>query len=137
MLSWPGGTINIQRYESVAGGLNSPPTATQPQNGWWWNPGEGGRGFFFETQAATLYACGSMFFDSGLPAWYITGGGLVANSYMGSWTSFAGGQALTAPYRPPGGSFNWGSVSIQFASPTTGTLTLPDGRQIPIRRYTF
>ena len=37
-LTWPGGTIPIQRYEFVTGGLNLPPTGTQPQSGYWWNP---------------------------------------------------------------------------------------------------
>jgi hypothetical protein len=28
-------------------------------------------------------------------------------------------------------------MTIQFTSPTTGVMTLPDGRSIPIQRYTF
>ena len=35
---------------SVPGGLAGPPLAGQPENGWWWNPAESGRGFFIEWQ---------------------------------------------------------------------------------------
>src|ERR1019366_3905152 len=111
---------------------------TQPQNGWWWNPSEGGRGFFLEVQLGFLYLSGSMYDSSGNAAWYVSGPApLTNNAYMGNWVSYTGGQSLTGTYKSPTESANNGNVTIQFSSPNAGTLTLPDGRQIAIQRYSF
>ena len=137
-LTWPAGTIPIQRYEFTSGGLTSPPTATQPQSGYWWNPAEGGRGYTIEVQNNTAFIAAYMYDASGNPVWYASGpAALVGNAYQGSWTVYQGGQTLTGTYRAPTATTTAGSLTIQFASPSTATLTLPDGRQIPIQRYAF
>jgi len=43
-LIWPGGTVPIQRFNILPNGLNLTEQANQPENGWWWNPNESGRG---------------------------------------------------------------------------------------------
>jgi hypothetical protein len=48
-----------------------------------------------------------------------------------------GGQTLTGAYQPATGVSDVGSLTIQFSSPTAGMLTLPNGRQIPIQRFSF
>jgi len=47
---WPGGIVPIQRFAFAPDGLTAPPQAGVPESGWWWNPGEDGRGFFIEFQ---------------------------------------------------------------------------------------
>jgi alpha-tubulin suppressor-like RCC1 family protein len=138
-LTWPGGTIPITRYPFATNGLSSPPTATQPQTGWWWNPSEGGRGFSIEIQDNTAFVAAYMYDASGNPVWYAAGPATLSsgNVYQGSWTSYAGGQTLTGSYQSPTSTTNAGSLTIQFSSTTAGTLTLPDGRQISIERFGF
>jgi len=138
-MTWPGGTIPIQRYEFVTNGLSSPPTSTQPQTGWWWNPSEGGRGFSVEVQANNAFIASYMYDGSGNPVWYASGPAALTNNniYQGNWTSYMGGQTLTGTYHPATGTSNAGNLTVQFASPTSGTMTLPDGRQIPIQRFSF
>lgn len=139
MLTWPGGTIPIQRYQFTPGGLGSPPTATQPQTGYWWNAAEGGRGYTIEVQNNIAFVAAYMYDASGNPVWYASGPARLTgnNTYQGNWTIFTGGETLTGTYQPPTGSADAGSLTIQFTSATAGTLTLPDGRQIPIQRYAF
>jgi len=137
-LTWPGGTIPIERYEFTPDGLTSPPTAAQPQTGYWWNPAEGGRGYTIEVQSNIAFVAAYMYDNAGNPVWYASGPAtLVGNAYQGSWTLYAGGQTLTGLYQSPAGTTTAGSLTVQFASATSGTLTLPDGRQIPIQRYSF
>jgi hypothetical protein len=138
-LTWPGGTIPIQRYEFVTNGLNLPPTATQPQTGWWWNPSEGGRGYSVEVQGNTAFIASYMYDGNGNPVWYAAGPAALTsgNVYQGNWLSYTGGQTLTGTYQSPTGSTPAGGLTIQFSSPSTGSLALPDGRIINIQRFTF
>ncbi len=137
-LTWPGGTIPIQRYEFTANGLNSPPTATQPQTGWWWNPREGGRGFSVEVQNGSAFIATYMYDGAGNPVWYAANPTLLVNNvYIGSWTSYLGGQTLSGTYHSPTGTATAGSLTIQFSSPTTGLVTLPNGALTAIERFPF
>jgi hypothetical protein len=136
---WPGGTVAIERQPFVPNGLAAPPQAGLPQSGWWWNPAESGRGFFIEWQAGYADIAGYMYDEQGRPTWYIAA--LPTPDPMritGNWWTFAGGQAMGQPYRPATRtSDNAGALDIQFASATTATLTLPDGRRIPLVRQEF
>ncbi len=137
-ITWVGGTIPIERFEFVTGGLGVPPTAVQPQTGWWWNPGEGGRGFFVEVQNNQALIATYMYDNGGNPVWYDSGpAALPGNIYQSNWNAYTGGQTLTGTYQAPTGPTNAGALTIQFASPTSGTLTLPNGRQIPLVRFPF
>ena len=82
---------------------------------------------------------GYMYDAAGNPTWYIT---VVETPnplrIAGNWWTFANGQATTGPYRPATRtSDNAGAVAIDFSSPTTATLTLPDGRRVPLVRQAF
>jgi hypothetical protein len=137
-LTWPGGTIPIEKYAFVPNGLSLPHAAAEPEPGWWWNPKEGGRGYSVEVQGGNAYIASYMYDTSGNSVWYAAGPApLTANAYLGNWTAYTGGQTLLGSYQPPTGTSNAGSLTIQFTSRTTGTLTLPDGRQIPIERFSF
>ena len=138
-LTWPGGTIPIERYAFVTNGLNLPPTASQPETGWWWNANEGGRGFSVEVQNGTAFIATYMYDGAGNPLWYLSGPSALTsgNAYQGTWTAYTGGQTLTGAYKSPTGTANAGNLTVQFTSSTAGTLTLPDGRQIPLVRFPF
>ncbi|HWQ94115.1 MAG TPA: hypothetical protein VN418_01260, partial [Gammaproteobacteria bacterium] len=73
------------------------------------------------------------------PVWYISAGNMSsAMLYQGKWEQYANGQTLTGIYKKPDQvSGDVGNITIQFTSRSTATLTLPDGRQIPLTRYRF
>ncbi|MBU0592632.1 MAG: S8 family peptidase [Gammaproteobacteria bacterium] len=138
-LSWPGGTIQIERFEIVANGVDAPPAAFQPESGWWWNSAESGRGFALEIQDGTLFMAGYMYDAQGKPIWYSSAGKMTsANSYSGTWIQWANGQTLSGSYKPPSiVNPNVGSIRLLFTSTTSAILTLPDGRQIALARFLF
>jgi DNA-binding beta-propeller fold protein YncE len=140
-LTWPGGTIAIQRYDFNNGGIYNPVPATQPQSGYWWNPAEGGRGYTIEVQNGTAFIAAYMYDAGGNPVWYASGPatltGTGSNTYQGTLSAYSGGKTLTGNYQSPSGTSSVGNITIQFTSFNTATLTLPNGRQIPIQRYAF
>lgn len=138
-LTWPGGTIPIERFNIVANGVNAARASFQPETGWWWNPGESGRGFALEIQNGVMFMAGYMYDTAGNPLWYSSANQMSSqNLYQGNWVQYANGQTLMGAYRPPVvANSNAGSLQIQFQSTTTGILTLPDGRAIPISRFRF
>lgn len=138
-LTWPGGSVPLQRFEIVPGGLAAPPAAFQPESGWWWNASESGRGFALEIQNGSLFLGGYMYDWNGNPVWYVSSGALARpDFYQGNWILYGNGQTLTGAYRPPVElNPGAGSVALQFSGTQTATLTLPDGRQIPLTRFQF
>ncbi len=137
LLTWIGGSVPIERFDYA--GLGSPAIASAPQNGWWWNAAESGRGFSLEVQGATLFVAGYMYDSTGFPVWYVSVGTLsAAGTYQGTWMQFANGQTITGAYRPPTlVNANAGALTVQFADAQNATLTLPDGRAIPLTRFRF
>lgn len=120
-LTWPGGTIAIERQVFATGEASFQPT------GWWWNPDESGRGFCIEVQGGFLFMAGFMYDEPGNPVWYISAGKLTTpKSYLGSLLSVNGGQTMGGPYKPPLAETPVGTVAIEFASLEEATLTFTE-----------
>lgn len=138
-LTWPGGTVQLTRFSFATDGLLSPPNSTQPQTGYWYNPAEPGRGYTIELQNDTMFLAAYMYDGSGNPVWYASGPSTLigTSTFEGTLTEFSGGQSLGGSYKAPTGAAAVGMVTIQFTSATTGKLTLPNGTQIPIQRFSF
>ncbi|MEJ0044958.1 MAG: hypothetical protein WDN04_01495 [Rhodospirillales bacterium] len=138
-MTWPGGTTPIQRFDIVTGGSAATPPDGTPQRGYWWNPNEAGRGFSIEIQNGTMLVAGYMYDANGNPIWYLSQGPMASASlYQGTWVQNGFGQTLTGAYHAASVvNSNVGALTIQFSSATAGTMTLPDGRQIPIQRFGF
>jgi hypothetical protein len=138
-ITWPGGTVPIQRFDIVPNGSTTAQPATNPQTGWWWNEQESGRGFAIEVQNGTLWLAGYMYDATGNPTWYLATGPMTGSSeFQGEWAVFGFGQTLTGPYLPPTvTNASGGAVTLQFTNPSVATLTLPDGRQVPFERFNF
>ncbi|MCU6432729.1 hypothetical protein LPB67_02920 [Undibacterium sp. Jales W-56] len=139
-LTWPGGTIPIERFDIVPSGASSVSPAGSPETGWWWNASEGGRGFSVEIQNGTMFLAGYMYDSGGNPIWYASGPTAMVNqyNYQGKWQQYGNGQTLTGLYKPASVvNGNAGSVSLTFNSPTTATLILPNGVSIPLSRFNF
>jgi hypothetical protein len=138
-ITWPEGTIPIERFDIVSGGSSATPPAGTPQAGWWWNPSESGRGFSLEIQKGTMLIAGYMYDAGGNPIWYSSQGTMTGtDTYQGNWVQFGYGQTLTGSYEAPViVNADVGALTIQFSSATAGNMTLPDGRVIPIERFLF
>ena len=132
-MRWPGGDLALVRFQF---GNTAPET---PESGWWWNPAESGRGFSIEIQGNVIFVAGYMYEDSGKPIWYTASGTLTSPTrFSGRWERFRDGQGIGQPYRQPTTiTPDAGSVLFNFLTPTTGQLTLPNGRVIAVQRFGF
>jgi hypothetical protein len=133
-------TTTIERFPIVSGGLTAPPMRSfEPETGWWYNPAEGGRGYFIENQRGTMFFAGYMYAANGKPIWYVnTFKTTSPKSAAGQLAQFAGGQTLGGTYKAASvANAAVGAVSLSFSSSIAGTLTLPNGKVIPIQRYRF
>ncbi len=138
-LVWPGGSIPIERFNIVTGGLAAQPQVNQPESGWWWNAAEDGRGFFIEWQNGWADLAGYMYDDAGNPIWYIS---VYATpnplAFGGNWWQYGNGQTLSGAYRPATRvNENVAPVTVQFSGPETAIMTLPGGRTTTLTRYRF
>jgi hypothetical protein len=138
-ITWPGGTLPIQRYDFGPGGSAATQPAGTPQAGWWWAPTQGGRGFAIEIQGNMMFLAGYMYDSAGNAIWYASGpapmNGMI---YQGTWSQLANGQTLTGAYQPATVlNADVGPVTIIFTSTTTGSMTFPNGLTVSIERYAF
>ena len=138
-MTWPGGTVPIERQNLVPGGLAAAPQANVPETGWWWNPQESGRGFFIEWQKGYADIAGYMYDDNGNPVWYIAVYETAnARAFTGNWWTFANGQSMGGTYRAATQtSNNVAPLTINFSGPDTAVMTLPNGRTTNLVRQRF
>ena len=116
--------------------------AFSPQSGWWWNTAEGGRGYFVDMQASSIYFTGFGYTAAGGETWYLASGDVYASGvgstcvFNGALQSFAGGQTLTGAYHGPASATDMGNVSISFSDATHATASLP-GETLALQRYVY
>jgi hypothetical protein len=139
MLTWPGGTIPIERFDFGPGGSEAAQASGAPQTGWWWNANESGRGFAVEVQGGTLFFAGYMYDAVGNPVWYVATGAMGGtDSFQGDFAQYANGQTLTGSYQAPVIlNSDAGAITVQFTGTTSATLTLPNGNSIPLTKFDF
>ncbi len=138
-MTWPGGSVDWVRMPVAPGAGIVPAQTGAPESGWWWYDQESGRGFAIDFQADYMFMAGFMYADDGEPTWYVTNGRMLTpTTYVGPWAAFKDGQAMGQAYRPPTRVLpDAGTMTLAFSDRTHGTLTLPDGRVIPITRFPF
>jgi hypothetical protein len=138
-MTWPGGTVPIERQNLVPGGLVAAKQASVPESGWWWNPQESGRGFFIEWQKGFADIAGYMYDDAGNPVWYIAVYETPnARAFSGSWWTFANGQSIGGTYRAATRtSDNFAPLTVTFSGPENAVMTLPNGRTTALTRQRF
>ena len=85
-----------------------------PQNGWWWNPQESGRGYSIEIQGDSLFMAGYLYENDGHATWLVSGGLMQnATTYAGRLLAFSNGQTLTGDYKAPSAPSDAGAVHQQ------------------------
>lgn len=138
VLNWPGGWVLLERASLRSDGALLPPRSGAPQAGFWWAPEESGRGYVLDIQDDQVFLAGYMYDAAGEPLWYLAVAALNAqlNNFSTRWLEFAGGQTLTGPYQPNRLlNDNVGALVIEFDTPRSATLVLPDGRRQRIVRF--
>jgi hypothetical protein len=138
VLNWPGGWVLLERASLRPDGVLLPPRNGAPEVGFWWAPEEDGRGYVIDIQDDQVFMAGYMYDAAGEPLWYIAVAALNArlDNLSTRWLEFAGGQTLTGPYQPNRlVNGNVGPLVIEFDTPRSATLVLPDGRRQRIVRF--
>ena len=121
-LTWPGGTVAIERQIY---GTGDPPFDLD--NGWWWNPDESGSGYSVEVQGTNLFVVGFMYGYDGRPVWYYSAGPMSSNTtYHGDVLQFANGQTMGGPYHPPSAPVKIATLDIEFTAQNEATTTFTD-----------
>jgi hypothetical protein len=138
---WPGGSVPIERFNIVPNGLTLAAGTNQPEGGWWFNPSEGGRGFFLEWQGGELFMAGYMYDDNGNPIWYLSSNTVQSTNlqaYSNTWWQYANGQTLTGAFKPASQiNNNVAPVTITFQGSENAIMTLPNSRTTALRRFRF
>jgi hypothetical protein len=129
---------NIERFPINNGAVLAPMPGS-PQTGWWWNAGEGGRGYFIELQDNYAFIAAYMYDTDGKPAWYVSQDRVMSSTlYQGALAVYGRGQTLGGRYASPVVmTSNAGNIVLKFFSATSGQLILPSGITVAIERYTF
>ena len=131
-------SIAIERFAFASGGTGLASRPTQPGTGWWWNSAAGWRGCFIEVQGSSMFLVNFTYDADGRPVWSASQSRLLDDTaFQGTLTWHTGGQTLGGRYTPPGMAGPIGTVSVGFTSPVTGTLALPDGTTMAIRKIDY
>ena len=121
-LTWPGGTVAIERQIY---GTGDP--LFDLDNGWWWNPDEDGSGYSVEVQGSNLFLVGFMYGDDGRPVWYYSAGPMSSSTtYHGDVLQFANGQTMGGAYQPPTAPVKIATLDIEFTAQNEATITFTD-----------
>jgi hypothetical protein len=116
--------------------LAHPALAITPENGWWWNPTEPGRGFNIETQNGTVFIATFIYEGSGQSVWYSGSGAITQNGTLNTTLMRSdNGQCVGCSYQSPNASPQTG-ITMQFHSESRATVNWA-GAAIPIRRFNF
>lgn len=124
-------------FLTIVLGVMAGAASAAPENGWWWNPAESGRGVFIEIQDNFAYVGAFIYAPDGRAEWVVSQGTMTSpTSYNSRLLSFHGGQTMTGGYRPPGPAKDVGAFSIQFLDDRKALLNWPGGT-MPIQRHVF
>ncbi len=111
--------------------------AFTPEDGWWWNPQESGRGFNLEVQNNTIFVATFIYDDAGDAVWYSGSGSLNAdNTATLDLFEFANGQCVQCSFKTPDLIGTAESVTIRFITASTAELDWSNGT-VAIQRFNF
>jgi hypothetical protein len=125
--------LDITAYVGVATGAAG---GLAHESGWYWNPAESGRGFFFEKRGNNVFMAGFIYAADGRASWFTAQGGMTGNVFNSVMNTFKDGQTLTGPYRAPAAGPALGNISWTFTSANTARLTLA-GSSTDLVRFPF
>lgn len=142
-LTMPDGSVAaLERFSVVAGGATRSWDGHDdghPTTGWYWNPAQGGRGFFTEVQGDRLFVVAFMYRSDGSAVWYAANEGLVSGgafqrTFTGSLYEYQSSPGLGTSVEP---SREIGTATVQFRRGGRATVTMPTGETIAVQRFRF
>jgi len=109
-----------------------------PESGWYWNPGESGRGFNVEIQNNVIFISGFIYDSHGAAIWVVGSCTMSSDRLCASMDLFqtSGGQCIGCAYQGFPATAKFGTASINFTSETTATLTI-NGVALFLQRQQF
>jgi hypothetical protein len=114
-------------------------SAVLPEQGLWWNPAEGGRGYGIEVQDNYIFVTYYGYTGTGVSAFYTSGGtyNIITNTATVFFAALSNGQCFGCVYLGDPDVEVIGNATLTFFSPMTGRIDLPNGVSIPIQRQLF
>jgi hypothetical protein len=109
-----------------------------PQDGYWWNPAEAGRGFTIETQGEVVAVTHYVYDSQGRATFQQTAGTWNASTgeLVTGLLGFSGGQCIGCAYTAPMVS-NLGNATLRFTNTIAGEIIYPNGTRVAISRYDY
>ena len=113
-----------------------------PEDGWWWNPNEPGRGYLIERQDNVMFIASFHYSATGLPEWLTIQGTYTPDdtstteigTFVGDTFESVNGQCIACAYASPTTSDSAQGIAIvNFTSNQAGTFVW-EGETIPIER---
>jgi hypothetical protein len=140
-LSPPNGTWIFTVFLTEAGGVvdyRNFAVVVIPQVGLWWNPQESGSGYALDYKHGVLVVTVYSYQQNGTPQWYLAAGSLPNTIFSATLDKYTSGQCISCVYTGrPALAGNDGTITIDFTSATTATVTLPGGRVTQIQPQAF
>jgi hypothetical protein len=117
---------------------NFDPAVVIPQIGLWAGIGESGSGYALDYRHGVLVVTVYSYQQAGAPQWYLAAGSLVGTTFSATLDKYIGGQCISCAYAgPPQVIGNDGTITINFVSSTSATVSLPGGRVTQIQPQPF
>lgn len=130
------GHPRIRLRDAAASAIQAAPI--MPDNGWWWTPAAGGRGYFIETQGSYVFLASYHYRADGAAEWAVgLGQAGPGGEIQFELRRYAGGTGLDGAPRLAGETTGLGQAGVIFTSGRAGMIVLPDGRRQPLVRYGF
>ena len=112
-------------------------SAFTPENGWWWNQQEAGRGFNLEIQNGTVFLATFIYNEAGNAIWYTGSGQLNAdNTVTLDLAEFSNGQCIQCAYQGPDVVGTVETATIRFTSSSRAELNWSGGT-VALQRFNF
>ncbi len=111
--------------------------AMTPEDGWWWNSGEPGRGLNIEVQNNTVFAALFIYDDNGKSVWYSGSGTLnETNTVTINLSEFANGQCVQCGFKAADLVGTAETITIRFLTSGTAEMDWSNGT-VAIQRFSF
>jgi uncharacterized protein (TIGR03437 family) len=127
-------SVSIQRYQFSNQWAS--PILNAPRAGWWDQPSQSGRGYFFEVQGNTLFVGGLIYSSSGQPSWFTSTGPVDSTgAFSGNLTVCSAQPNADGSSQTPVCKATADTIRLVFSAPWHATLTLGQESPVEIRRY--
>jgi hypothetical protein len=139
VMTWPGGTTEIQRFDFTTNGVRRGPAAGMPESGWYVDPTQMGKGWYIEFQGREAFV-GFFSYAEGRPVWLVahaTVTGALASMLQAPLSLYCCGKTFSGGGATGLYAGSAGQMTLTFRDSTHGVARLPDGSTINLNRFKF